>query len=112
EQSRLRGLRPEDAERGQHPFRLEVMVRPLRAGAALAAAGKGTDGHRGFAIQGQPQRLGIRSRLLMHLLHVGKDGVGLLYFFWGRHLATLRSRKPKAFNFTPMVCTLGSSSAV
>ena len=89
------------------------MVGPLSAGAALAAARERTDQHGGLAVQRQPQRLGpLRRCLLMHLLHLGEDRLGLLHFFWGRHLATLRRRKPKAFNFTPMVWVLGSWSSV
>src|SRR5207249_10124955 len=112
EQLRLRRLMPEDAEWRQHPLGLEVVVGPLRAGAAVAAAGERADWHGRLAVQRQPQRLPLRRRLPVDLMDVGEDGVGLLDFFWGRHLATLRSRKPRALSLAPMVVALGNSSSV
>jgi GNAT superfamily N-acetyltransferase len=79
------------------------MVRPFGAQTTLAAAGERADEHRGLGVQRQPQGRGLRRRLLMHFLEVVEDGVGLLHFFWGRHLATLRRRKPRAFSLAPIV---------
>ena len=112
EQRRFGSLRLENAERRQHAIWLEVMVCCPRARATVAATREGADGHGGLGIQGQPQRLRLGRCLFMHRLDVGEDRLRLLHFFWGRHLATLRSRKPKAFNFSPIVCTLGSCSSV
>ena len=54
----------------------------------------------------RPIRLGV------DLLQLLKDGIGLLDFFWGRHLATLLRQNPSILSFLLIVCWVGSCSSV
>ena len=45
-------------------------------------------------------------------LELLKDGIGLGDSFWGRHLATLVSRKPSRWSFLLIVCWVGNSASV
>src|SRR5436305_4041020 len=65
-----------------------VVVGGLGGHPTLASAGKWAHLDRGFGIHREPQRACISIRLLVALLHLGKDGVGFREFFWGWLLAT------------------------
>ena len=61
-------------------------------GAALAPARERADVDRGLGVDRDPQGIVGPVGLGVDLLQLLKDGIGLLDFFWGRHLATLVRR--------------------
>ena len=101
--------RQEDAEGGQRRLGLEVVVRRLGPGAAPAPAGERADVDRGLGVDRDPQGVVGPIGLGVDLLQLLEDGVGLLDFFWGRHLATLVRRKPSRLSFVLIVCWVGNS---
>ncbi len=61
----------------------KVMVGGRGSDATLASPREGADLDGGLGIYRNPEHVLIGIRLLVALLHLGKDGVGLGEFFWG-----------------------------
>src|SRR6516165_3867914 len=102
----------EDAQGGQLPPRLEVVIGAPGAPAALAAARERPDEDRRLGIAGEAEGLLRAGRTAVDFRQVPEDGIGLLHFFWGRLLATVRRRKPGTLSLAAMVCTEGNCSSV
>src|SRR5262249_27405235 len=107
-QAQILGIRQEDPEGGQLAPWLEIMIGSFLAETALAAARKRTDQDRGLGVDRRTEGGFREGGSLVDSLEVPEDGVGFLYFFWGRLLTMVRRRKPKSLSFSPMVCTEGN----
>ncbi len=66
----------------------KVMVGSRGSDATLASPREGADLDGGLGIYRNPEHVFIGIRLLVALLHLGKDGIGFGEFFWGWLLAT------------------------
>src|SRR3954447_15515625 len=66
----------------------------------------------GFGIAGQAKGVSRTGRTPMDLRQVLEDGIGLLHFFWGLLLTTVRRRKPRRLSLAAMVGTEGNWSSV
>ncbi len=75
------GRRQENAHRRHRRPWLKVVVGGLGRHTTLASSGEGADPDGGLGIHRNPQHLLIGIRLLVALLHLGKDGIGLGGFF-------------------------------